>query len=217
LSFFEFVAALRRRWYAVVAAFALTAAAGWHVEQQRPVYQATAVVLVVPPAQPYAPNSVAALTPSIAATGQLVDQELSDSSAAAQLRRAGVAGDFAVTPRNSGTSEMPRYTLPSEQLSVIADAPGPALSSLTALMSAFRDKLRDLQARAGVGARNQLTAQVLVSPGVVPVHGSRSRGLVGVAVLGMGGAAVLPLWCDRYARGRARRGRAPTTRERSLA
>jgi len=145
------------------------------------------------------------LTGSIAQTGLMVDTILTDATAADRLRGAGVSGDFTLAPRNNGTTETPKYTVPAEQLTVTGPDPDEAVRSVTALSALFEQELADLQARAGVRAAGRITAQVLVPPTAAPILGSKIRGLVGVAALGILGAVLIPHWFERYARRRARR------------
>ena len=79
---------IRLRWYVAAVIVLLTAVAGWKVDHPPRYYQASAVLLLVPPKEPDAPNALAAATPSIAQTGVLVDAVLSDKAAADRLRKA---------------------------------------------------------------------------------------------------------------------------------
>jgi uncharacterized protein involved in exopolysaccharide biosynthesis len=205
VSFREVLEIVRLRWYLAAAVLLVTIAAGWLVAHPQRMYQATSVILLVPPKEPSAPNSLAATTPSVAQTGLMVDAILNDSTSADRLRAAGVFGDFTLAPRNNGTTETPKYTVPAEQLTVTGPDPALAVRSVTALSAVFEQELADLQARAGVRAAYWITAQVLVPPAAAPILGSKIRGLVGVAVLGTMGAVLLPHWFERYARRRARR------------
>ena len=205
MSFREVIETVRSRWYIAAVVLLVTAAAGWKVDHPPRVFQATSVLLLVPPQDPAAPNTLAAATPSIAATGLMVDTVLSDSTSAARLRQAGVTDDYSLTPRNNGTVQTPRYTIPAEQLSVTGHDPNAVLTSLTNLSAVFIAELNDLQARADVPASLRITTQELVAPAVAQVHGSKSRGLAGVAILGTIAIVVLPNWYDRYMRRRNRR------------
>jgi hypothetical protein len=196
---------LRLRWYIAAVIAALTLAAGWYVDHPPRYYQAASVLLLVPPKEPSAPNTLAAVTPSIAQTGVLVDTVLSDATSAARLQKAGVIGDFSVAPRNNGTVQTPYYTVPAEQLTVNSGDPDAAVNSVTALAGVYSQELNDLQARAGVRAADRITTQLLVPPTAVPVKGSKVRGLVGTAAIGVIAMVLIPVWFDRVARRRARR------------
>ncbi len=200
MTFRELLDTVRLRWYVALVVAALTLAAGWKVDHPPRYYQATSVLLLIPPKEPTAPNALAAATPSIAKTGLLVDTILSDATSAERLREAGVTGKFSVAPRNNGTVQTPHYSIPAEQLIVDSGDPDEALSSLAVLADQYDRALDDLQARAGVQAAVRITTQVLVSPAVAPVNGSKSRGLLGVALLGSIAMFLLPVAFDRYAR-----------------
>lgn len=205
MTFRELLETIRLRWYVAVLIAAVTLAAGWKVDHPPKYYQATSVLLLIPPTEPSAPNALAAATPSIAATGVLIDSILTDPTSADRLRKAGVTGDFALAPRNNGTVQTPHYSVPAEQLTVESSDPNAALASVAALAGQYTWALDDLQARAGVQAAVRITTQVLVAPTVAPVKGSKSRGLAGVAALGAIAFFLIPVAFDRYTRRRTRR------------
>lgn len=215
MSFREVIETVRSRWYVAAVALLLTLAMGWKVDHPPRVFQATTVILLVPPQAPNAPNALAAATPSIAATGLMVDTILSDGTSADRLRKAGVTNDYSLTPRNNGTVQTPKYSVPAEQLSVTGSDPDAVLSSVTRLAAVFVDELDDMQARADVPVSLRITTQVLVPPAVAQVHGSKLRGLAGVAMLGSIAIVVLPSWFDRYMRRRDRRARGETKTNRA--
>lgn len=205
MSFREVIEMVRSRWYVAAVVLSVTLAMGWKVDHPPRVFQATTVLLLVPPQDPSSPNALAAATPSIAATGLAVDTVLSDGTSTGRLRKAGVTGDYSLTPRNNGTVQTPKYTVPAEQLSVTGPDPNAALTSVTNLAGVFVAELDDLQARADVPRSVRITTQVLVPAAVTPVRGSKLRGLVGVAAIGLIATVVLPTWYDRYMRRRNRR------------
>jgi hypothetical protein len=196
---------IRLRWYVAAAVALATLAAGWKVDHPPRYYQATAVLLLVPPKQPDAPNALAAVTPSIAQTGVLVDTVLNDATSADRLRKAGVTGDFSLSPRNNGTVQTPYYTVPAEQLTVNGSDPNAAVSSVTALTTVYSQELNTLQARAAVPTRDRITTQVLVPATATPVKGSKIRGLIGTTATGAIALVLVPVWFDRMARRRRRR------------
>ncbi|HXR72681.1 hypothetical protein [Actinocrinis sp.] len=207
MSFREVIETVLARWYVAAVALLLTLAMGWKVDHPARVFQATTVLLLVPPQAPSSPNTLAAVTPSIAATGLMVDTILSDGTSADRLRKAGVTNDYSLTPRNNGTVQTPKYSVPAEQLSVTGPDPDAVLTSVTKLSAVFVAELDDMQARADVPVSIRITAQELVPPAVVQVHGSKLRGLAGVAILGTIAIVVLPNWYDRYMGRRIRRAR----------
>lgn len=205
MSFREVIETVRSRWYVAAIVLLVTLAVGWKVDHPPRVFQATTVLLLVPPPDPSSPNALAATTPSIAATGVMVDTLLSADTSKEMLRKAGVTGDYALNPRNNGTVQTPQYTVPAEQLTVTGSDPNTAVTSVTRLARVFMEQLDDLQARADVPRSLRITTQVLVAPAVAQVRGSKSRGLAGVALIGLIGVVVLPNWYDRYMRRRHRR------------
>ena len=205
MSFREVIETVRSRWYVAAVVLLVTIVMGWKMDHPPRVFQATTVLLLVPPPDPSAPNALAATTPSIAATGVMIDTLLNDGTSKEMLRKAGVTGDYSLNPRNNGTVQTPQYTVPAEQLSVTGADPNAMLTSVTRLAGVFMAQLDDVQARADVPRSMRITTQVLVAPAVAQVRGSKSRGLAGVALIGLIGAVVLPSWYDRYMRRRHRR------------
>lgn len=197
MAFQDVLRDLRLRWYLVVAVLLVTAAAGWKVDHARPMFQATAVVALLPPIGPQQPNSLASVTPSVASTGLAVDDFLQSAREIGTLRGSGVQDAFTVAPRNSGTNETPAYTIPSELITVVSADPEAARDEAETLVTAFSAELVSLQSSAAVPAKERITSASLALPAVIELRGAKTRGLAGVALLGMGFAIGLPLWVER--------------------
>jgi hypothetical protein len=199
VSLREVLAVIRLRWYVAVLVILATAAAGYQVHRPKPTFIGTCVVVLEPPSDPTAPNRLAAVTSSIAVAGYMVNLSVMDASQTDALRQAGVAGEYAITPNNNGTSETPQYDLPSEVLTVETGDPVTAVSGVTALEAAYAKRFQAIQAADGVPRSLWITPEMLVPPVAQQVVGSRSRGAIGVAVIGMGAMVILPIWYDRWA------------------
>lgn len=197
MSFREMLRVLRRRWYAAALVLVVTGGLSLPVYHPKAEYQASVVLVLIPPAQPGQPNALAAATPSVAATGLAVDFILQSDAGTAALRRDGVTDAFTVAPRNSGTEETPAYTVPSELLTVTGASPADALSETATLAKAFDSSLRTLQESVGVEVRSLINAATLTPPAVAELRGSKSRGLAGMAFLGIGFSIWAALWLDR--------------------
>lgn len=193
------LAVIRLRWYVAAAVLLVTATAGWRVHHPKPTFVGTCVVVLIPPADPTAPNKLAAVTASIATAGYMANLAVMDASQTDALRRAGVVGDYAITPNNNGTSETPQYDLPSELLTDQTGDPQTAISGVKALESVYAARFEALQAEDGVPVRLRISTQILVPPVAQQVVGSRSRGVVGIGVIGLGALVLLPIWYDRAA------------------
>lgn len=193
VSFPEVIAAVRARWYLAVTMLLVTAVAGWFVAHEKPAYQATAVMVLVPPKEPTVPNTLASVTPSIAAAGLAVDDILVSGAEISGLRGSGVLDRYSVTPRNNGTSETPVYTVPSEQITVISANPDTAQQEAQSVVSAYTEELRSMQSAAGVRSSMQITDGMLAPVSVVELHGSKSRGLIAVGLLGVVAAIAVPV------------------------
>jgi hypothetical protein len=197
MAFQDVLTVLRLRWYVAVAVLLVTAVAGWTVSHAKPVYQATALVALLPPIGPDQPNSLASVTPSVASTGLAVDDFLQSAREVAVLRGLGVRDGFTVAPRNSGTDETPAYTIPSEQITVLSADPQIARNEAETLVGAFNAQLSSLQSAAKVPVKTRITGASLALPAVVELRGARDRGLAGVGLLGLGVAIGLPIWVER--------------------
>jgi len=192
VAFHEVLAALRARWYLAAAALLCVAVAGWTaVLHGGPLYQATAAVVLVPPKEPSVPNTLASATPSIAAAGLAVDDILLSPAEGASLRAQGVTDAYGIVPRNNGTNETPAYRVPSEQITVTGADPEGVQQEAETLIADYGVRLRSMQSAAGVPLKVQITDGVLAPPTVAELHGSRSRGAVGLGLLGAGAAVAV--------------------------
>lgn len=190
MTFREVVSALRSRWWAAFLAMLVALAGGWLVVHPKPVYQTTAVVVLVPP-KISAQNTLASVTPSIASAGLAVDDILLSAAEGSKLRAAGVVDQYTVTPRNNGTDETPAYTVPSEQITIIGGNAATGLAEAETLVEAYTASLRSMQASVGIVPQGQITDGLLASPSSVELQASRSRGLIAAGLLGLGVAVTL--------------------------
>jgi len=188
VAFHELLTALRARWYLAGAAALCVLAAGLYAVHGKPLYQASAAVVLVPPKAPSVQNTLASATPSIAAAGLAVDDILLSPAEQSALRAQGVVDAYTIVPRNNGTNETPAYRVPSEQITVTGGDERAVLVEAGTLMNDYTARLRSMQSGAGVAVQAQITDGVLAPPTVVQLHGSRSRGVVAVGLLALGAA-----------------------------
>lgn len=187
MTFREVLVALRARWWAAGLAMLLALGGGWLVVHPKPVYQTTAVVVLVPP-KAAAQNTLASVTPSIAAAGLAVDDILLSDAQISRLRASGVTDQYSITPRNNGTDETPAYTVPSEQITVTGGDAAAGLREVETLVQAYTGSLAAMQSAVGIVPRGQITDGLLASPSTVELQGSRSRGLIAAGLLGFAAA-----------------------------
>jgi hypothetical protein len=212
VAFHEVLAALRARWFLAALALLCAAAGGVYVLHGAPVYQADAAVVLVPPKEPSAPNSLASAGPSDAAAGLAVDDILLSPAETAALRAQGVRDAYTIVPRNNGTSETPAYRVPSEQFTVTGGNATTVMTETDTLIADYAAKLRAMQSASGVIVRAQITVGLLAPTTVARLHGSRSRGAVGIALLGFGAAVAAAV---RFRPRRVRPGHEEGERERA--
>jgi hypothetical protein len=200
----EVLEALRRRWYVVVAGLLLTALTGWLVTHPQPTYRAVTVIALQPPQTPVHPNRLLDLRPSIALTAAMVTQQLKSRSGDAQMRSDGVIGDYALAPRNSGTTQTPAYAIPSVEASVIAHDQEGTVRSVDVIVAAFRDALGDLQRQWEVPATDRITVVTLAPPNALLLPVVKTRALLGVGLIGAAVTAMASIWLDHVVARRRR-------------
>ncbi|MFE3632759.1 hypothetical protein [Streptomyces cellostaticus] len=199
--------ALLRRWYVVLAALLLTAAAAYQVVRPAPQYTGSAVVVLKPPVTRNQPNQLTNLQPPLALVSYGVVQQLESPSGAKELKEAGVRGTYHLVPRNSGTSATPRYLIPSLQIQSQASGPEAAVTAVRRIIGVYSRHVDAMQSAQRVPAGSRITASVLTSPSAAEVRGDRNRGLAGTGLLGLAAGVLGALWLDRYVM--SRRGTVP--------
>ncbi|MEV7593657.1 hypothetical protein AB0O42_25665 [Streptomyces sp. NPDC089922] len=203
----ELVRALRRRWYVLVVAALVSAAGAAAVLRPSPSHLSSAIVVLKPPVTSTQPNQLANLQPPLAAVSYGVVQQLDSPAGAEELRAAGVAGTYRMTPRNSGTSVTPRHLIPSLQIQAEHPDPAVADTSVRKIIEVYTAHLNTLQTQQGIPAGARMSVEVLVQPHAVARTGDRIRGLAGVALLAAVCGVTAALWADRLLTRRDRRRR----------
>lgn len=206
-----FVGALLRRWYVLLLAALLTLAGAYHVLKPTQVYRASAVVVLKPPVTGNQPNQFANLQPTLATVSYDVVQQLGTPAGQAELAAAGVHGVYTLAPRNSGTNATPQYLIPSLQITAEQPDPGAADAVTQRVIDVYTAHVAALQNGEHVPSSARMTVSVLVPPNAALLSGTKSRGLVGVTLLGAFGGTAAALWTDRWLLGRVRRRRTPLT------
>ncbi len=131
-------------------------------------------------------------------------QQLDSPAGAEELRAAGVAGTYRMTPRNSGTSVTPRHLIPSLQIQAEHPDPAVADTSVRKIIEVYTAHLNTLQTQQGIPAGARMSVEVLVQPHAVARTGDRIRGLAGVALLAAVCGVTAALWADRLLTRRSR-------------
>jgi hypothetical protein len=166
------------------------------------VYRSTAVVRVKPPETRQDPTGMTDFRPSLAIIGAAVVTMLKSDSGAAELRRAGVRGDYDLVPRNTGTTKTEAYVVPTVEVSVRGTDPKETDREVGVVIQHFDDHLRALQDSLHVPAQRYITSDELVPATALPVQGVKSRGLFGVAALTTVVGVAVALWVEEAARRR---------------
>ncbi|MGW6710636.1 Wzz/FepE/Etk N-terminal domain-containing protein, partial [Streptomyces sp. NPDC054956] len=200
----ELFRTLRRRWYVLVLAAALAAAGALQVLRPTPTYVSSAIVVLKPPVTGNQPNQLANLQPPLAAVSFAAVQQLDSPAGADELRAAGVAGKYRLTPRNSGTSVTPRYLIPSLQVQVENGDPAVADRSVLKVVEVYTKHLSDMQAEQHIPPAARMSVTLLVPPTSVAQTTAKSRGLAGTALLALVAGVACTLWTDRFLEHRGR-------------
>ncbi|MFF5973158.1 hypothetical protein ACFY7C_16705 [Streptomyces sp. NPDC012769] len=196
---------LLRRWYVLVLAALVTAAACYPALRPAPRYQSSAVLVVKPPRTDNQPNQLTNLQPSLAMVSYAVVQRLQSPAGRAELREAGVHGTYRLTPRNSGTSATPYYSIPTLQVEAEQPAPEDADRVVQSIIAVYGRHLKALQSEQRVPAHALLTVDLVNRPGTVALPPNRTRALAGVGLLGTLAGVMAVVWTERYATARRRR------------
>lgn len=196
---------LLRRWYVLVLAMLLTGAACYPALRPAPRCQSSAVLVVKPPRTGNQPNQLTNLQPSLALVSYAVVQQLQSPAGQAELRAAGVRGTYRITPRNSGTSATPYYSIPTLQVESEQSRPEEADRQVQLIIGVYGKHLNALQAAQRVPSATLLTVDLVNRPGTVALPPNRTRAVAGAGALGTLAGVMAALWIERIAV--ARRGR----------
>lgn len=221
----ELLRVLRRRWYVLVAGAALTLASLVVVLERPGVYWTQMELVLVAPAEPYYPNTVADAPHSLAPLAGLLVSDwngprspLLTSSSGTTLFGLGVRDGVQVRLPNEGSQFQPLFTGPSVDVQVV----GRTAEEVTARAEQARDEVETLlerrQARAGVAARNRVRA--ISSPAALDVQhitGSRTRALAATGLVGVAVTALAAWGWDRAAASRRRQERPSAGSARAVA
>ncbi|MFD0366901.1 Wzz/FepE/Etk N-terminal domain-containing protein [Streptomyces sp. NPDC059071] len=196
---------LLRRWYVLLLTALVTGAACYPALRPAPRYQSSAVLVVKPPRTDNQPNQLTNLQPSLAMVSYAVVQRLQSPDGRAELKAAGVHGSYRLTPRNSGTSATPYYSIPTLQIEAEQTAPEEADRVVQSIIDVYGRHLKALQTEQKVPAATLLTVDLVNRPGTVALPPNRTRAVAGTGALGTLAGVMCALWTERYAKARRRR------------
>jgi len=183
---------VRRRWILALLGLALTAGlavAGYYIA--KPTYQATASVLLLPPAStvPAEGNPFLQLG-GLDLTVDLLGKALSDQAVTRQIEEVSATAEAEVgaDPSSSG---------PILRIQVQDKSPASALEVRDQLVAMVPPRLAELQSAVGVDGGNRVTSSVLVVDDVAePVGRDRLVGAVVGGIVGLGLSLILLVLTD---------------------
>ncbi|MEU8520844.1 hypothetical protein [Streptomyces sp. NBC_01216] len=199
------VGVLLRRWYVLLLVLLVTTAACYPALRPEQRFVSSAVLVVKPPRTENQPNQLTNLQPALAAVSYAVVQQLLSPEGRAELRADGVHGTYRLTPRNSGTSATPFYSIPTLQIEAEQPEATEADRVVQLIIAAYGRHLRALQAAQQVPETSQMSIDLVHRPGTVALPPNRSRALAGVGALGLLSGVTITLWSERWAVRRGRR------------
>lgn len=193
---------LVRRWFVVVAVWALGALVGMQIVTVRPVYEAHGTVLLLPPTVQRPNNVYREFTDALIGTADVLGRRVTDGETRAAMGAAGYAF-YDVTLTNRGTQWVPLYDQPTLVVTSRDHNPGRAQRTMAAVVARIQRELAARQQREAV-APNQVidTSLVGATRWAVQLHGNRKRALASLALLTFGASVVAGLGVERLARRR---------------
>ncbi|SEQ12526.1 hypothetical protein [Microlunatus flavus] len=210
----ELVHVLVRRWYVLVAGGLLTLVALGGVFVRPGVYWAQMELVLVAPAEPYYPNTVADAPHSLAPLAALVVSDfngprppLLTSYATTTLFGLGVRDGVQVRLPNQGSQFQPLFTAPTLDVQVVGSSEQEVTVRAEQVRGQVQELLQRRQALAGVADRNRVRA--ISSPEALDVQhmtGSRTRALAATGLVGALATGLLAWSWDRLVARRRRRG-----------
>ncbi|MFG2868389.1 hypothetical protein [Streptomyces sp. NPDC048338] len=193
------VGVLLRRWYVLALVLLVTTAACYPALRPEPRFLSSAVLVVKPPRTDNQPNQLTNLQPALAAVSYAVVQQLRSPEGQAELRADGVHGTYRLSPRNSGTSATPFYSIPTLQIEAEQPEAAEADRVVQLIIAAYGRHLGALQATQDVPEESLMSVDLVNRPGTVSLPPNRSRAVAGVGALGLLCGVMAALWSERYA------------------
>lgn len=206
----EFLAALLRCWYVLLVGGLLTLATMALLIGKRGVYTAQMDVVMLPPSAEGQGNPIEGRSDSLIYFAAIVERELNNgpiqdrfASAEATLAGAGVRQGFSITLPNAGGQWQTNFGRPVLSLEVVDTDLDNVRQVMAEQIGRIDQALIEVQDREGVAPKDRITSGLSPAEPVVSyVGGSRSKVVVGVALLGIGLSVTFALIVDRWRRGR---------------
>src|SRR5580700_3817871 len=201
MSFGHYVTVRRPQLLAMVFVTIVACAPAAAILKTPPQYSESAnVIFSLPPSQ-VSPNAYEIYASSLITSEEAMTQVLASPPAQHRMRSAGGTADVSMQLLNLYNQEYPEY--PEPLATLVSASPSAADAHRTFAIAArlLRQVLASWQAQAGVPRRDRISAQIIADTGPVAQAGSRLRGLAGLALLTVIGAA----WLCGLARRQAER------------
>jgi hypothetical protein len=180
-----------------------------------PTYEDRVDIIFSLPRDQTAPNAYYIYATSLITTEQATVQIMASPLGQRQIRTAGGTAAVSMQLSNLYNQEYPEYSEPLAMLTSTSTSPAQARRSLVIAMRLLRLGLARRQAQSGVPPPSRIVADALADSGAVPQHGSPSRGLAGLTVLTLVGAAASWQVAGRRQATRGNRGTRPRARHSS--
>jgi hypothetical protein len=204
MTVWQWLATLRLRWPVVVIGLICTAVAVLLVHKRPIAYQACASVAVVAPKTAVAPNVYYNQLNSLVVTTQLITDQVSTSQVQQRLSSEGLSASYQAQVLNTGTTEMPSYSVPEMNVCASSYSSEMSLRTTDAVVQEFGTILHTNQVAAHVPPGSFVTVTVIAAPASLPVTGRPSQAYLGVGAIGLLVTGASAVWADRWLRRRAR-------------
>lgn len=205
----DFMAAMVRPWYLLLLGGVLTIAALGLLLGRVGVYATQVDVIMLPPTRDSPGNPIEGRSDSLIYFAAIVERELNNgvienryASAEATLYGAGVERGYSVTLPNTGGQWQTNFGRPVLSVEVVDADPDRLREVLAEQIGKLSQTVIDVQDREGVAPKDRITIGLSPSePDISYIGGSRSKIVVGVAILGIGLSVSAVLLVDRWRRG----------------
>lgn len=188
----DFLTALYRGWYVVLAGMVLTAALAHSVQASKGVYWAHVEVFLVGPRAGYEPNPFISSPDSLIATAGLIQRDVTGSattsrvvSDAVTLPGQGVKVGTLTRLLNEGGQWANNFSRPVLDVQTVDATASGASARLQKEVRDIATRLEGRQRNAGAPPEDWITVRLVPSsPEATYVHGDQRRGFAGTLLLG---------------------------------
>ena len=200
------LAALRRRWYVVVAGLLASLVLVGQAAKPHGAYETTAAMLFFPPVSRLNPNGYTDGGGNVITAAAFVAVRMQAPEVKADLAAKGMVKDYTVVMHNSGNQFADNFDRAAIDISISGPDPATTSRSLQLVAAEIRSELNAAQSRARADRREWIRTQLSpVDPTILLVPGNRMRAAAAALLLGVALTVLVAIGLDDRLRRRARR------------